>query len=401
MARVLVAWELGGGLGHLIRWRPLLQRLRKTGHSIDLALRELARADALYPSTDYRLHQAPVNLGAEVGLRPVRSFTDILHNTGFDKAAALTARCRAWGALYESVRPDLVIFDHSPTALLAARGRPFRKAIIGNGFISPPPVDPLPAFAPSLDEGTGARQDKDAQTLRLANNALDELGAPGLASLGELFRVDDTFLLSFPELDPFAAHRQGVESLGSYPGQAGTACDWPPGQGPRIFAYLRPFASLPSLIERLQTLGLPTLVYGLGVDTTQLPKAANIRFLPAPVSMNSAVAGCQLAICNATHGTVCHMLLGGIPLLLLPINFHTRLTARCVEQMGAGLAAAQLKPAGMAAKLDRLLAEPAFAQAAGRFAARYAGRDLEQQTDLLFARTLALLETEKTAPRRV
>lgn len=39
------------------------------------------------------------------------------------------------------VEPDAVVFDHSPTALLAAKARTFRKTLLGSGFICPPPAE--------------------------------------------------------------------------------------------------------------------------------------------------------------------------------------------------------------------------------------------------------------------
>ena len=71
-------------------------------------------------------------------IEPTCTFAQILHNCGFGDAAELATMAEAWRKLYDFVRPDLIIFDHAPTALLASAGYPVRRALIGTGFFSPP-----------------------------------------------------------------------------------------------------------------------------------------------------------------------------------------------------------------------------------------------------------------------
>ena len=44
MPTVLLAWELGGGLGHFMNLRPLAEGLRRRGHRVVAALRDLSVA---------------------------------------------------------------------------------------------------------------------------------------------------------------------------------------------------------------------------------------------------------------------------------------------------------------------------------------------------------------------
>ena len=54
---------------------------------------------------------------------------------------------QAWRSLFDAIAPDLLLADHAPTALLAARGRPgLRRALIGSGFFQPPAQQPLPSL---------------------------------------------------------------------------------------------------------------------------------------------------------------------------------------------------------------------------------------------------------------
>jgi hypothetical protein len=39
---------------------------------------------------------------------------------------------KAWQQLFDLVRPDAVLLDHSPTAIFASRGRSFYRATMGS-----------------------------------------------------------------------------------------------------------------------------------------------------------------------------------------------------------------------------------------------------------------------------
>ncbi len=136
---VLFCWELGGGLGHMMQMLPLAEDLAKAGCRVFVALRQLERATDIFGRAGVSFLQAPAWLPGTPGRfrRPV-TFAGLLANVGFGSDGELFARACAWRNLMRMVRPDLIIFDHSPTALLASRGLATRRALIGSGFCCPP-----------------------------------------------------------------------------------------------------------------------------------------------------------------------------------------------------------------------------------------------------------------------
>ncbi len=60
MARILVAWELGAGYGHLYAFPRLAHALRERGHEVLFALRDLARAERVLGNGEFVLLQAPI-----------------------------------------------------------------------------------------------------------------------------------------------------------------------------------------------------------------------------------------------------------------------------------------------------------------------------------------------------
>src|SRR4051794_14012883 len=118
MATVLMAWELGAGLGHLQRLRPGAEQLLRRGHRGYAAVRDLSRAGTVFRELDVKLLQAPQKLRPPPSeFKPPLTFPHILHNTGFADLIELAAMAGAWRNLLELVRPNVVLFDHSPTAL--------------------------------------------------------------------------------------------------------------------------------------------------------------------------------------------------------------------------------------------------------------------------------------------
>src|SRR5438445_13046775 len=122
MSRILYAWELGTGYGHLGSVLPLAVRLRARGHEVVFARRDLTPPERFLGRRGFALLQAPVWLSERRGLDLPVSYAEMLANFGFLDRAGLTGMVKAWRQLYALVQPDLLVIDHAPTALLAVRG---------------------------------------------------------------------------------------------------------------------------------------------------------------------------------------------------------------------------------------------------------------------------------------
>ena len=138
MATILLAWELGAGLGHFMNLRPLAEGDVRRGHRVVAVLRDLSATRQFLTDPAVEILQAPFKHARIRDIEPTCTYAQILHNCGFGDAAELATMAEAWRKLYDFVRPDLIIFDHAPTALLASAGYPVRRALIGTGFFSPP-----------------------------------------------------------------------------------------------------------------------------------------------------------------------------------------------------------------------------------------------------------------------
>lgn len=395
MARILFTWELGGGTGHVAPYIPLIEALRQQGHTVAFALRDLKFAESVLGSRNIPYFQAPVMLGKTLPeITPPHTFAQILNNVGYVNIDMLTGLARAWRQLFESYKPDVILYDHSPTALLASRDLPCKKVVFGTGFFIPPDVEQIPVLRNNPKPDQKALLVDEVRILDNINQVLQRLGSSAIERIPQLYEADEQVLLTFKELDHFKIRqKQDVKYWGISRPNSGVAPVWPDAEGKRIYAYLKPFKSLSNLLQSLKELAMPTLIYAPEVDKKLLSKFSSpmMRFAEKPLDLNKVAASCDVAITNANHATVVTLLLAGIPQLLLPIHLEQAIVAYNVERLGAGLAAPKLRPVGMLKKLRDLLEMPGYGEAARAFAAKYSAFDAEQMEQFLLDRVLELV----------
>jgi hypothetical protein len=85
--------------------------------------------------------------GLKEGVPSPRSYLHVLKNQGIADPDGLMGRLKAWSSLYEMWQPNLIVSDHSPTAVLAAQHWCGAKLVMsGGGFAVPPDKHPFQAF---------------------------------------------------------------------------------------------------------------------------------------------------------------------------------------------------------------------------------------------------------------
>jgi len=339
VSRILYAWELGGGYGHVGSFRPLALALRDRGHEVVCAVRDLRSAQAFLGLHGIEAHQAPIWLHASHGIPPPVNYSEMLFEVGFQDSRGLTGMVRGWRSLLTRVDPDLLLVDHAPTCLLAARaGVRARRALFGTSFYSPPRRDPLPTFVPWQTPPVERLIESDRRVVDVANRVLDRLGGgTPLSRVADLFDVDEDFLCTFPELDHYG-RRDDARYWGStFAADEGLPPEWPEGRGAKILGYLSSaYRDFDRLVKALAELPHRVLLYVPGYTSPSRARHGGIVFSPQPLAMARAIAECDLVLCHGGHGTVSLALLGGRPLLLVPIYVEQLVVSRNVATLGAG-----------------------------------------------------------------
>jgi hypothetical protein len=395
MPTVLFTWEFGGGLGHLVNILPLAKGLRERGHHVVAAVRDPPLADRVFQGMDVQCHQAPVVSHRPLScVKAVRSFAHLLVNNGFDDRNELQSLSQAWRDLYESVRPDVIVFDHSPTAILAARSYGAKKVLLGTGFFCPIDEYPLTDLRPWLgNAGEQLHIDEDRVRENI-NHVLTAWGLTPLERLSQLYhQVDENFLVTFPELDHYGA-RPNVRYWGAWPNIGGKEAIWPDGNGKRVYAYLKPFPALPKLLSFLNDLKCPAIVYMAGAAYHELQQhfeSGTLRFESEWLNLAHVARECDLAILNGNHGTTVSMLMVGRPTLQIPLFLEQGLFSMAIERLGAGISIAPDKPELIQSKLNSLLTSGECTKGAVEFARRYADFDPKRQIEAIVTRIDELL----------
>ena len=364
MANILFTWEIGEGSGHIAHHIGLIKQLEKENHHIFFAARQLNRAYRLFQDTQVICLQAP-SLSAPPAfiINPVDSYVKILNNSGYCNADNITGMIIAWKNLFDLVRPDLIIFDYSPTAMLAARQYPAKTIHIGTGFYCPPNTKPVIG----LNSLQGDPQDQqelihfEELILSNINQALANLKMKALGQFGDLHQADVRLLLGFRELEHYPNRTDG-NYIGILTAPPGAVPEWPEGKGPRIFMYTKPFSTLPKLLGILRQKQWPTLIYpdGLGRRLMQHFASPSLKFVEQRLDMDNLGKTADITICNGNFNTTCEFLLAGVPMLLLPLHAEQHIVSRNIVRQGAGLCSAEKTPEDMASKAGGHDQESAF-----------------------------------------
>lgn len=373
MAKVLITWELGGGLGHLVPLRSLAERLVQRGHIVSLAARDLIAAGKLFKGIPICFYQAPHKLEPfRPDFDPPITYHQMLHNIGFGNADGLMALTSAWRAIFAHCAPDVAIFDHSPVAMFAGRGLGFRKAMLGTGFTVPP--TPLPVIRPWVDSGDLDLTGSCGNTIKTTNSVATLFGIPAVSSLDDIYQEATPFLCTYAELDHFGK-RPSVDYLGITVESAGIRPEWPYGEGPKVFAYLKSCESFHEIVSQLYKLRFPCIVFCSTLQDKYVLRLEeefpSIRFYKEAVDLELVVRDCNVAICHGGHGFVARMLLAGIPIVSLPLQLEQTLLSMRIASAGAGVYFSTEHVSRLEAAIKHVTSESNFQAAAKSFSANY------------------------------
>lgn len=297
---------------------------------------------------------------------------------GYGQPDALAAVLDAWKGLLQVVRPSLLVYNHSPAALLAARAARVPVLLLGTGFEIPPKATPLPSFRPWERTPDAMLHGAERAWIAVANRVLASRGATPLQRVSDLFDPADVHLTTFAELDAFGPRRDThyVGPVFALPPQP-VAVQWEGTRNRRIVCYLRPgIPGVESLLHALQRCGAEVVCAVPGLPAEWPLRFDGLRFFPHVIDLAALLPRADVAVTYGA-GTIATCLLAGVPVLMVPRVVEQYLAGLALERTGAGLMLHERRTLPhCGALLERLLNEANWRRSAQAFAAAHAGFDM-------------------------
>ncbi len=398
MARILYAWELGGGYGHIDPLFRIAEALAARGHESVFAFRNLVNAAIRAAPDDPILIQAPIFLGGgDMPQRIAVNYSDILLRCGYAEPRGLIGLVDGWLRIFETATPDLMVSDHSPTAQLAARIAGLPSVATGSGFMVPPQADPMPSTQPWTPAPASVLAETDAQALASINAVADHFGATRFGRVAELFDPERDVLTTFPEFDPYEGRGDANWVGPLLPGSGVASVDWPAARGLRVFVYMKGGdPGLPRMLTGLVKAGAGALVHAPGVAPEVVRQFAGspVRFCDEPVDMTWVTDHADVVVCSGGYGTLSRVLSAGIPVLTVPEQPEQAVCGyRMAQRRLVALVSRQNLEASTEKALTTLTSDPGYRERARAFAEAHGGHTAEQTLDTIARHCESLLGT--------
>ncbi|MES9905094.1 MAG: nucleotide disphospho-sugar-binding domain-containing protein, partial [Sedimenticola sp.] len=374
------------GLGHISSLLPLARWFLHAGHSVAMAVKDLSKTSALAAEGDDALvwFQAPMWIPIIRTRTPPANFSEMLFYSGFLDADMLLGLVKGWHSLFDAFKPDLLVFDHSPVAILASHGLNIKRVSFGNSFFIPPNQSPPPSFRTWEKHPAKRLEHSTYITLTTANKLLKSFNRPPLRQLTDLYRLDRHFLKCFPELDAYSQRNNpDLEYIGTCTiTDQGCAPRWLKSSEKRIFAYLKcGYEAIETLLTLLVNSDHSLIIYCPGLSSELQKKVINSgnTLSETPLNFDRTLPQCDLVINHAGLGTVSSVLLAGVPQLCLPIFAEQQINAMNTKKLGCGN---YLLPADIATKfsvlVEKLTNDIEMAQACSAHAERHSSYSINQ-----------------------
>lgn len=342
MRKILFCWELGEDYGHLSLLLALAQEFTNQQTLLYIASKDLSLASKIHWPDNVKFIQAPGWFRSHPQASKAESLGEILLYKGYDSAKHLQFLADAWATIIEFIAPDTILFDHSPTALLAASRFNIPKVIISNPYITPTPNDAAIKLSHSaLFDEQKAREIHD-HVIKTINSVRANSNVAPITNIGELFITDAIFLSGFAEMDYFKDSRTNVTYCGAtLAASVGTQAPvWKPGLSRKIFVYLKHrdprSEAILKILKTMQARALCFYADGKPEDISQY-QDSSLAVSNVPFDLSKVYAETTLIICHGGQGVVNEALRRGIPLVIVPTHAEQHYVGKKIKDCGFGL----------------------------------------------------------------
>ena len=331
MATFLCAWEFGGGLGHLMRLWSIAEQLEGLNHRVIFVVKSLQRARFLIEA-GFECLQVPISKPL-FGVSPPNSMAQILARRGYSDVNKLEAMVCEWIKIYRKTKPDLILTDYAPTAILAARKGLIPVVAVGNGFVFPPRDRWACNLRPWLvDESL---REIEKHIILNVNQVAKSQGFAGINKTAELFYGNNNFIYDLPETDIYK-RSQCCYVLKKDEPNGFPIPKWKSKNKIKIAGYLKKgFKENQRIISALSEMDVEAKIVVPGMQNVEQPKADNITLYRRPIDLSALISGSNAVLFHA-GSTIKEVILKGKVSLLAPMQLEQFHYAQRMEKNGFG-----------------------------------------------------------------
>lgn len=395
MKHLVFCWELGAGYGHISAFMQIAEKLRKQGVKVSWILRNLEFSHLIREQDkDAIILQAPRATNTNHKKEATLSYSHIISFLGFNDKNLLCNLINSWRHSLDLLKADMIVSDHSPSALIAAKTLGIPSTMIGTGFFSPPRIDQMPQFCVFKENNQKKLTEIDKNLVESINFSLKYFGQNPINRVADIFSVEEDFLCTFAELDHYPERKNAGYWGASFSIEMGKPYQYQTNKY-KVFAYLKNNTKcLADILSSLNAMDVEAVIHIPKANHAQLSQQyPNLTITEQPVQMKSVLAQADLVICNSSHGTVAATLLAGVRLLAIPNQLEQSMLAQLLSQRGLCVYLPQSAPKLVVQKtLNELKVDKNLKQNSERFSEFYKGYDTNMLSDEIVDRCLEILE---------
>lgn len=363
---------MGENFGHLARDLPVAKQLRIDGHEVIFAVKDVHVARAILGPENFRFVQSPRLSGGATNTQPA-TYAEVLLSHGYFSGPILSTLVKAWIEIFRETGPNVVIANHAPTAVLAARCCSLPTVATCIGFELPPENTNPASFRPHDTVPANRLIRSEASALGNINQVLESGGLAAIEHTSKIFSQASVIMTTFAELDHYGP-RHDLQYVGLTSELRSSISSWMPSNGKKVFCYLRTtFNDLQTVLSALATSNCDALCVVPDATEAILAEYAGskIRVQREPVNLKDAIRKADLVITYGT-GTMHEALVTGRPILICAQNAEQFMVGVRVVSFGAGL----ILPVGAAVKstsdiINLMIADEVYARSAKLFSRQH------------------------------
>lgn len=334
--RVLLTWEMGGGFGHVLPLKRLASQYMNMGCHVTVALPDL-HYRSLFLGNNINVIKAPVVRSInKPAVDRVKSMAEILYYSGWSSYLTVGKVVKQWRKIFFQEKPDLLIADFSPAALLASRDL-IRSVSVGNSFC-------IPDRKPILSFPYTYLEDRDRKVIEACERkVLSNVNRirrnysikKELNQCGDLFYGDDTKITVHRDLDIYQRKSASVSYYNEKSVRPENEADtfYKTGK-PKVLAYIKDIAKWKNKIDKfIDSNSCEFVAFTGGNNVNGSFSKARFKIVNKSIDMPGLIGQVDTVICNGGSNVINETYLANKKLLIWPESMEQSINKRHIQSI--------------------------------------------------------------------